>query len=296
MLAHQNAFKIKLSDGAEVTARREGNPNGVRLFVTHGNGFAVDGYKVFWQPLLADYDVILFDMRNHGHSVTSTPSAHHYERLAVDIGEIHHDVTKRFGKKRSVGVFHSFSARAAMKHAVEMCWIWDELVLFDPPSVPPIDHRHYALMRQFEVKLVDWALSRQDTFSSVDELLESYRNNRAQSRWVDAARADMAQAILNQDGSDKWRLKFPKELEASIYLQALTLDLWPPASAFSGPVKLIGADPEAKGASPTGLANQALGQENGYVYEAIPDTGHLLQIERPDECRAALLSFIQAYN
>jgi pimeloyl-ACP methyl ester carboxylesterase len=82
-------------------------------------------------------------------------------------------------------------------------------------------------------------------------------------------------------------------LEASIYLAALTLDLWPPASAYGGPVKLIGADPDAKGNPPTGAANKALALEGGYDYESIAETGHLLQIERPELCREVMLSFLQ---
>ena len=60
----------------------------------------------------------------------------------------------------------------------------------------------------------------------------------------------MAHAILRSAGDGAYRLACRRELEASIYLAALTLDLWPAAKAYGGPVKLIGADPEAKGAPP----------------------------------------------
>ncbi len=36
------------------------------------------------------------------------------------------------------------------------------------------------------------------------------------------------------------------------------------------------------------MANRALGTENGYDYEAVPNTGHLQQIERPDACAEIL--------
>jgi pimeloyl-ACP methyl ester carboxylesterase len=106
----------------------------------------------------------------------------------------------------------------------------------------------------------------------------------------------MAKAILRPDGKGRYTLACRRELEASIYLAALTLDLWPKASAFGGPVKLIGADPNAKGASPTGAANRALAAEGGYEYETVPETGHLLQIERPDASREAMLSFLRKHN
>ena len=37
--------------GANIRVRRHGNPAGMRLMVTHGNGFAADAYLPFWQQL-----------------------------------------------------------------------------------------------------------------------------------------------------------------------------------------------------------------------------------------------------
>jgi len=77
----------------------------------------------------------------------------------------------------------------------------------------------------------------------------------------------MARAVLRREGSGSgWELSCPRELEASIYLQAMTLNLWP--------------------------RYEALAQELGYAYEAIPGTGHLLQIQKPEECRRAMLTFL----
>ena len=51
-------------------------------------------------------------------------------------------------------------------------------------------------------------------------------------------------------------------------------------------------DPEAPGAPAPAFANKALAEELRYAYEAIPGTGHLLQIQKPEECRRAMLSFL----
>jgi pimeloyl-ACP methyl ester carboxylesterase len=282
-----------MDDGAQILIRRGGNPDGVRLYLSNGNGFAIDGYRVFWEPLLEHYELVLFDMRNHGRNGPCGADGHHYKQLARDLGAVFRGVDGRLGHRKSVGVFHSMSARAAMKHAVEMEFVWDALVLFDPPSVPPRGHEHYEAMRSFELRLVEWAVGRQDSFSSPDELREIYAANRAQSRWLPEAREDMAKAILRPDGAGRYVLTCRRELEASIYLAALTLDLWPKASAIRGPAKLIGADPDAKGSPPTGAANRALALEGGYEYESVPETGHLLQIERPEACREAMLAFLR---
>lgn len=292
----RDLFTLAMGDGAEIRIRRGGNPDGSRLYLSNGNGFAIDGYRVFWEPLLERFDLILFDMRNHGHNRPSGADGHHYRQMAKDLGTVFHGVDARFGHKKSIGVFHSMSARGAMKHAIEQEWVWDALVLFDPPNVPPRGHALYEAMRSFELRLVEWAIGRQDIFDSPDELLASYNSNRAQSRWAQQAREDMARAILSPGGRGRFHLTCRRELEASIYLAALTLDLWPDADRFKGPVKLIGADPEAKGAVLTAAANRALGLEGGYDYESVAGTGHLLQLERPDACRDAMLAFLAKHG
>ena len=47
--------------------------DGMRLSVTHGNGFASDAYLPFWQQFLPAFDVLVFDFRNHGQNVPVNP-------------------------------------------------------------------------------------------------------------------------------------------------------------------------------------------------------------------------------
>ena len=283
-----------MTDGTEILLRRHGNPDKPRIMITNGNGFAVDGYRVFWEPLLDDYEVVAFDMRNHGLNKPTGGDRHNYLQLAHDVGSVYEAATQCWGAKKTAGVFHSMSGRAALKHAVQMEWVWDALVLFDPPSVPPRGHEQYEAMRAFEHKLIDFACNRPDRFESEEDMLALYREGRGSQHWLPEAREDMAKAVLRKT-DDGYELSCQRELEAAIYLGALTLNLWPPASALGGPAKLIGADPELKGGV-TGRANRALGLEQGYAYEAVPGTGHLLQIEKPAECRAAMLSFLHEHG
>jgi pimeloyl-ACP methyl ester carboxylesterase len=148
-------------------------------------------------------------------------------------------------------------------------------------------------MEVFENKLTEFALGRRRKFASVDELAAEYLKSRATERWVAGAHELMARSVLRRspDG-DGYTLVCAPENEAAIYAEALTLNLWPRASAFGGPVKLIGADPDLKGAPTTAQTNQALGVENGYDYAFVPGTGHLLQIEKPAECARLVEEFI----
>jgi pimeloyl-ACP methyl ester carboxylesterase len=291
--APSETFDIALEDGASIRIRRHGNRDGVRLTVTHGNGFATDAYLPFWQLLTPRCDVLVFDFRNHGQNIPVEPSHHNYAQLSRDLDRVLDGIEARLGKKTTVGVFHSMSARAAMKHAIEIGWRWDALVLFDPPNVPPTDHPRYKAMEVFENKLTEWALGRRRKFASVEELATEYLKSRATERWVAGAHELMARSVLRKspDG-DGYTLVCAPENEAAIYAEALTLNLWPRASAFGGPVTLIGADPDLKGAPATAQTNQALGVENGYDYAFVPGTGHLLQIEKPAECARLVEEFI----
>lgn len=290
-------FALEMDDGAAIRFRRHGDPDArVRLYITNGNGFAVDGYLPFWGPLGEDFDLTVFDMRNHGRNGRSNPDHHHYDQLSRDIGRIREGVGARLGDKPSVGIFHSMSARSAMKHAVENGWVWDALVLFDPPNVPPEGHRLYEAMCIFEYRLEEWAKNRPERFADPSELAAHWAGTRAHAGWAHAHDL-MARAVTHRDPeTGEYVLTCPPELEARIYRAAVSMDLWPRAEEFGGPVKLIGADPEMRGGPPTGRANQALAEENGYIYEFIPGAGHMLQIEKPAECRRAVLSFLEEFG
>jgi len=291
--APRETFDVELEDGAIIRMRRHGNAARARLVLAHGNGFATDAYLPFWQLLAPRYDLLVLDFRNHGQNDPVEPANHNYAQFARDLERIVRAVDARLGRKATAGIFHSMSARAAMKHALEIGWRWDALVLFDPPNVPPVDHAHYPAMEACENRLAEWALGRRRRFAAVDELADEYRRSRAAQGWVPGAHELMARSVLRRraDG-DGFALTCAPENEAAIYAEALTLNLWPRAQAFGGPAKLIGADPELKGAPPIARANRALATENGYDYAFVPGTGHLLQIEKPAECARLVEDFL----
>ncbi len=222
-----------------------------------------------------------------------TPANHTYAQLSRDLERVYQGVTAQLGARKSAGIFHSMSGRTAMKHAIEIGFRWDALVLFDPPNVPPPGHPVYPAMEAFEARLTEFASKRRTHFASVEELAVEYAKSRAGQGWAPGVHELMARAVLrkNPDG-DGFVLVCDPANEAGIYAEAMKLDLWPKASDFRGPVKLIGADPDLKGGPPTGRANQALGTENGYDYSFVPGTGHLLQVEKPEECARQTLAFL----
>jgi pimeloyl-ACP methyl ester carboxylesterase len=287
------SFDIALEDGARIRVRRHGNPGGARLYLSHGNGFAINGYLPYWRHFLPRYDVILFDFRNHGENVPAAPPNHSYAQLSRDLDRVYQGVTAKLGAVRSAGIFHSMSGRTAMKHAIEIGFRWDALLLFDPPNVPSPGHPAFPAMQVFEARLVEFAKRRRTCFASIGELAVDFAKSRASQAWVEGVHGLMAPSVLRKNPSDDgYALVCDPANEAAIYAEALTLSLWPKASELGGPVKLIGADPDLAGGSPTGRANRALGTENGYDYSFVPGSGHMLQVEKPEECARLTLAFL----
>jgi len=279
-------------DGAPLRARRHGNRRGNRLIVSHGNGFAIDGYAGFWGRFLDAFEVIAVDARSHGWNPPADPPGHDYAHLARDLVRVCAAVGAEFGAKPTAGVFHSMSAQAGMLATLETGGFLDALICFDPPNVPP-DGPARAAMLDYLDRLTRWASGRRDRFADPGELAAEYASTRSGREWVDGTAMLMARAVLRRDG-ECWRLNCPRELEASMYRQGAPLDLWPVRSQFPMPLKLIGADPPRERPSPTALSNRALAAAGGFDYTAIPGTSHLLQLEAPAACAAAAREFLEA--
>src|ERR1041384_2655355 len=125
-----HTLALTMGDGAIIRVRRYARDGAARLFLSNGNGFAIDGYVPFWGPLRERFELIAFDFRNHGQNpvASSGRDGHTYAQMALDLERVVRAVRTEFGERPSVGVFHSMSARTAMKHAVEIGFPWRALV------------------------------------------------------------------------------------------------------------------------------------------------------------------------
>jgi pimeloyl-ACP methyl ester carboxylesterase len=283
---------VPTHDRSLIRVRFHGNRNGPRLFILHGNSYASDAYFPFWQNFTNSFEVVLFDLRNHGHNPQSDASEHTFRNMVRDFELVVRAADEKFGKKTRTGVFHSGAGLIATVNALEFGTHWDALVLVDAPNIPQPHHPIFAQVTGFENKLVQFALNRRFRFNHPDELADELRGLRANAKWVSGSHELMARSTLRKDdSSSEYLLVCPPELEASLYHQAYSARAWPKAEEIRGPVLLIGADPDVKNGLSMGLANRVLSMEGGFAYTTLPGAGHMLQLEQPAAAAKLVFEF-----
>jgi len=287
----RHTFEARLDDGAIIRVRQHGIPGGPRLVLSHGNGLAIDGYLPFWGPLRERYEVVLFDFRNHGHNPLHREDAHLWPRFVLDLEEVFETINRELGKKRTAGVFHSLSGVTAAMHALKYGRRFDALVLFDPPVFPAPDHPLRGNQAEDKNSLADRARRRTERYKDPSILAAQFRARF--KRWRPEAYQLMARATLRHDTrAGDWILACPRELEASVFSTNADPMLWEKMGKLPVPMKLICGDPDLPEVMPPALIGRALAAQHRIPYEAIAETTHFLQIEKPEECIRAMESFL----
>lgn len=98
-----------LEGGGTPPVRRYGNPDGPRLLMSHGDGLAIDLYYPSWSLLLDDFDVIVFDLRNHGANPPGDLARHTIPTFCRDLEAVGQAVDRTFGVRPRAGIYHSVS-------------------------------------------------------------------------------------------------------------------------------------------------------------------------------------------
>ena len=129
-----SVFDVRLDDHTVTTIRQHGNASGPRLVLSHGNGLAVDLYFPFWSLFADDYELIVYDIRNHGWNNAYGLSDHNIPTLIHDHDVILDTIDRVYGNKSTVGVFHSLSTIIPL---LSFSRLYSALVLFDPPLCKP---------------------------------------------------------------------------------------------------------------------------------------------------------------
>ncbi len=281
--------EIPLGSGVATVVRRYGHPDGNRLLVSHGNGLATDAYYPFWSLFLEDYEVVVYDCRNHGHNPLGPREDHNPRVFAEDLDRaILPGVQEAFGHRPTVGCFHSLSALVSLllpSHGAE----FNGLVLFDPPIYRPgISQKVFDEGMEMTAHM---ARIRARDFDSVEEFVDLFGQSPLFAG-VDRAKLRLVAETTLRPRSDGpgYLLRCPPAYEAQaqefISAYAVLVDI----RVMQCPVKVIGGDPTLSFAF---LPSQHVEELFLADYDFVPDSSHYLQLQFPEVCHDLTVRFLQ---
>ena len=280
--------EVRLDEDTVTTLRRHGNPDGPRLVLSHGNGLAIDLYYPFWALLVDEFDLIVYDLRNHGWNTVGAREKHNVPTLIRDQERIFEAIDRHYGSKPKIGVFHSASALVTLFLSAENNSLAAQ-VLFDPPLCKPgVSHIEFDEAAERAAALTR---RRGYRFQTQEDFVELLRYVPTFTRVVPGVMDLMARTTLRRtaDGQD-YELRCPREYEAQImdYVRGFSplVDL----GALPCPTKIVGADPTLPFAY---LPTIDLSDIVAVEYDFLPETTHYLQLENPEECVAVLREFLE---
>ena len=279
-------IEVRLDDRSATPVRRYGNPGGPRLLVSHGSGLAIDLYYPFWSLFLDDFDVVVFDLRNHGANPLGEPKRHTVPNLCRDLEAVGRAVDRDFGVRPRAGVYHSVSCLAALL-SPSVAVSHAALVLFDPPLFPP-----GAGQRVFESachQAVARTRIRAPRFESEAHFIEVMSAQPAMARVLPQTLRLMARTTLRR-GAGGYELRCPPEYEAKLLAATPGFARLVDPDALPLPVKVIGADPSLRHYF---LPPCDLSHAKSIDFESLPGTTHLAQLEKPEECALRTVDFLK---
>ena len=196
--------------------------------------------------------------------------------------------TGNFGEKPKIGVYHSMSALMAILHQ-QMEGIFTTMVLFDPPLKLP---RGASLhMEAMEEKMSSHTLKRQDRFQTREEFARKLHGKSAFARLQPGVTDLFAQTVLRSSADGMgYELCCPIEHEARAWEYFSCWVEYSELENLTCRVKVIGGDP-------TGHYSFIPGRDLNTIihvdYDFIPETSHLLILEKPEECAALTREFLK---
>ena len=284
----RSVCEVRLDADTVTTLRRHGNPDGPRLVLSHGNGLAIDLYYPFWSLLADEFDLIVYDLRNHGWNTVGAREKHNVPTLIRDQERILEAIDRHYGNKPKIGVFHSASALVTLFLSAESNSLAVQ-VLFDPPLCKPGVSQ--VAFDEAAERVAARTRRRGDRFQTQEDFVELLGYMPAFTRVVPGVLELMARTTLRPsvNGQD-YELRCPREYEAQImdYVRGFSplVDL----GSLPCPTKIVGADPTLPYAYlPTFDFRHVMTVE----YDFLPETTHYLQLENPAECVAVIREFLK---
>lgn len=254
------------------TVRWEGVGTPTLLFA-HATGF----HKSVWQPVVeelrtlgVDLPAVGFDFRSHGQSPKL--DVHHWDHFADDVASVMADIDGPV-----VGIGHSMGGASLLGASLSETAL-ERLILVEPIVFPTME-------ATADHQLTVGASKRRRTFIDPDAAITNFAAKAVFAKWTDQALRAYVEGGLVPEG-DEWALACEPEHEADTFRHSTSAGLFERLSDVTVPVTLVVGGTTST--YPAGLIDEISARLVGSETVVVPDTGHFLPMEKPDELAALI--------
>ncbi len=260
---------------------------GQTLHFAHANGYAPGVYRAFLSELARDHHVLAAELRPLWQPPCEPESVTDWSVFGEDIRRTL-QVDPRLSAEPLIGVGHSLGAFVTLMAAVRQPELFRALVLIEPPFLDFGRRMGLAVLgrvARHRVPLVARTLGRRDRWQSLEEAYAWFRAKPVFSRVSDEVLQDYVYYGTRAGAGNERTLYFSKHWEARIY--TTISNHAPLIRQCQVPVLAI------RGACSDTLKPsvwqqwQRLGSPGDRFVE-VPDTGHLLPLESPQQVAAVI--------
>lgn len=261
--------------------------SGPDLLLLHANGFLGRVYRKMIRKFVGQYHVRTLDLRGQGDSETRALDQDHWKHMARDV----EDVIAHFGLRDFYGVGHSGGGALLALYAATHPGRVRRLALLEPvtvPHEPPYLERLSAENHPF----VERARRRRVIWDSRQQLFDAYRGKEAFAAWDEDVLWDYVNHGTYDLPDGRVALKCPAEVEAHVFALTTSLDIFSQLTRIDCPVLVL------RGALTDGplfvVAERVAQRIPRGSLVTVPDTGHFLAMEKPDEVADIIAAYFRA--
>jgi pimeloyl-ACP methyl ester carboxylesterase len=270
--------------------RLEGPTGAPAILFGHANGLAAGSYGPWLKALAADAHVFAFDARGHGGSSwPDRPLAElfHMTRFAADLARIAAAVMARTGGKPPLYAGHSLGGSAALALAMAgQAPEWRAFVAFEPPVLPSrlasLAGRENSLIANTEKRRAQWP--------SREAFFDRLRTTPTFARFDEGMLRAHCQATLRPLPEGGFTLCCPPAVEAAIYRNNASREIWDALARLDAPVEIVSGDPDLPDCDLVTAAMREVAERLRHGRRTVISGAHHMMIcEEPDLCRRLLL-------
>jgi pimeloyl-ACP methyl ester carboxylesterase len=263
---------------------------GKQAHFLHGNGFCAGTYTPFIRYLLDDLHFLASDVRGHGGSdQLNIRRVRHWSIFAEDLKTL----VEQTMSPPVIGMGHSLGAVTTYIAAAKYPQLFSCIILFDPSILPRRRLWTIAVMRLVglagNIPLARGARNRRKIFQGKKEALKRFASGRGIFKtWSKEFVESYLECGLLEKDAETAILKCDPELEAQIF-ESTPLDVWRYAQKISCPVLAIRGEHSDVF---TADSAERLNCIADYELKTIPDSGHFVPMEKPEECARIIKEFV----